>query len=86
MLDIKRLRSDFEEIKTKLAHRGEDLSALDRFPELEEKRRNLINEVEVKKAKRNEATKQIAELKRNKQDADAPILETRRLGDEIKLL
>ncbi|WP_214701510.1 MULTISPECIES: serine--tRNA ligase [unclassified Exiguobacterium] len=86
MLDIKRLRQDFEGIKEKLAHRGEDLSALDRFPQLEEKRRDLINEVEVKKAKRNEATKQIAELKRNKQDAEGPILETRRLGDEIKLL
>ncbi|TCI32990.1 MULTISPECIES: serine--tRNA ligase [unclassified Exiguobacterium] len=86
MLDIKRLRQDFEGIKTKLAQRGEDLSALDRFPELEGKRRDLINEVDVKKAKRNEATKQIAELKRNKQDAEAPILETRRLGDEIKLL
>lgn len=86
MLDIKRLRQDFEGIKEKLAYRGEDLSALDRFPQLEEKRRDLINEVEVKKAKRNEATKQIAELKRNKQDAEGPILETRRLGDEIKLL
>lgn len=86
MLDIKRLRQDFEGIKEKLTDRGEDLSALDRFPELEEKRRDLINEVEVKKAKRNEATKQIAELKRNKQDAEGPILETRRLGDEIKLL
>ena len=86
MLDIKRLRQDFEGIKEKLAHRGEDLSALERFPQLEEKRRDLINEVEVKKAKRNEATKQIAELKRNKEDAEGPILETRRLGDEIKLL
>ncbi|CAM5542734.1 serine--tRNA ligase [Bacillus safensis FO-36b] [Bacillus safensis subsp. safensis] len=33
MLDIKQLRTDFEQIKEKLAHRGEDLADFDKFGE-----------------------------------------------------
>ena len=41
MLDIKFLRVNFEEVKSKLQHRGEDLSELDHFEELDVKRREL---------------------------------------------
>src|SRR5699024_12359492 len=58
MLDMKFLRNNFEDVKAKLEHRGEDLSELDKFGELDEKRRKLITEGESLKAKRNEASKQ----------------------------
>ena len=42
MLDIKYLRANFEEVKGKLQHRGEDLSELGRFEDLDVRRRELI--------------------------------------------
>ena len=84
MLDIKRLRNNFEEIKEKLAHRGEDISELDHFGELDERRRKLITEVEELKHKRNEASEQIPKLKKAGEDATDAIAEMRKVGDEIK--
>ena len=42
MLDPRRLRQDFSAIKQRLQYRGEDISELDRFPEVDEKRRAII--------------------------------------------
>lgn len=84
MLDIKLLRANFEEVKGKLRHRGEDLTDLGRFEELDTKRRELIVESEKLKSKRNEVSQQVAALKRDKQDADQFILEMREVGEQIK--
>ncbi|MDX8045480.1 serine--tRNA ligase [Gracilibacillus sp. S3-1-1] len=84
MLDLKMLRNNFAEVKEKLAHRGEDLTDLDRFGDLDEKRRTLIAETEQLKAKRNEVSKQISVLKKEKKDADDMIAEMRQVGDRIK--
>lgn len=84
MLDIRFLRNNFQEIKEKLAHRGEDLSELANFEELDKKRRELIAATEQLKAKRNEVTKQISVLKKEKQDATESILEMREVGEKIK--
>ena len=86
MLDIKLLRSNFEEVKAKLQHRGEDLTDLDKFGELDAKRRKLIVESESLKNRRNEVSSQIAVLKREKKDADHLIKEMREVGDQIKKL
>lgn len=84
MLDMKYLRNNFDEVKGKLAHRGEDLSELEKFGELDTRRRQLIAETEQLKAKRNEASQQISALKKEKKDADAVIQEMRRVGEQIK--
>ena len=84
MLDLKYLRNNFEEVKRVLQHRGEDLTALDSFEELDVKRRELIANVEKLKSKRNEVSEQVAVLKREKKDADSLIAEMRVVGDEIK--
>lgn len=86
MLDIKLLRANLEEIKQKLAHRGEDLSDFDQFEELDTKRRELIVKVEELKGKRNEVSQQVAALKREKKDADHLIKEMREVGEDIKKL
>jgi seryl-tRNA synthetase len=86
MLDLKLLRANFEEIKGKLQHRGEDLSDLDRFEELDAKRRDLLVKTEQLKSKRNEVSQQIAAMKREKQDADHLIKEMREVGDSVKEL
>lgn len=84
MLDIKVLRANFTEVKEKLQKRGEDLSALDQFEELDQRRRELIVETEKLKSRRNEVSQQVASLKREKQDADHLIKEMREVGDQIK--
>src|SRR5690625_1395191 len=86
MLDIKLLRQNFQAVKEKLSARGEDLSDLEQFEAVDEKRRELIAKTEELKAKRNQVSKEIATLKREKQDADAVIKEMRVVSDEIKTI
>ncbi|MFS0865618.1 serine--tRNA ligase [Fredinandcohnia sp. 179-A 10B2 NHS] len=86
MLDIKYLRSNFADVKERLQHRGEDLTDLGRFEELDRQRRDLIAKSEVLKSRRNEVSGEIAILKREKKDADHLILEMRQVGDQIKEL
>lgn len=84
MLDIKVLRADFAGVKKLLQHRGEDLTDLGKFEELDTRRRELIVQSEQLKSKRNEVSGQVAALKRDKQDADHLIVEMREVGDKIK--
>ena len=84
MLDVKQLRANLEEVKEKLKHRGEDLNDLDKFEDLDKRRRELIVETEQLKSRRNEVSQQIAKLKKEKQDADALIVEMREVGEKIK--
>ncbi|WP_239253684.1 serine--tRNA ligase [Listeria ilorinensis] len=86
MLDVKLLRNHFDEVKEKLAHRGEDLGEFEKFGELDKRRRTLILETEGLKSQRNEVSQEIAALKRNKENADAKIEEMRVVGDRIKTL
>ena len=86
MLDIKRVRDHFEEVKKVLLTRNEDLGNFNEFEVLDVKRRELIAKTEVLKAERNKASEQIAVMKRNKEDATEAITRTRELGDEIKAL
>ncbi|MGJ8730614.1 serine--tRNA ligase [Listeria aquatica] len=86
MLDVKLLRNHFDEVKAKLAHRGEDLGEFEKFGELDARRRSLILETETLKGERNRVSEEIAVLKRNKENADEKIEEMRVVGDKIKAL
>jgi seryl-tRNA synthetase len=69
MLDIKKIESDFESIKTSLGNRNFDTSVLTEILELNKQRKNLITSSESKKAELNKFSREIGELKKNKQDA-----------------
>ncbi|ANU24755.1 serine--tRNA ligase [Planococcus donghaensis] len=86
MLDIRFVRANFEEVKAKLAKRGEDISVLDDFEGLDVKRRELIAQTEKLKAERNEASQNIAAMKRAKENADEAITKMREVGDQIKVI
>ncbi|EFI66049.1 serine--tRNA ligase [Lysinibacillus sp. HST-98] len=86
MLDIKRVRENFTEIKEMLLTRNEDLGNLDDFEDLDAKRRELIAKTEDLKAERNKVSEQISVMKRNKENADEVITRMRQVGDEIKEL
>ena len=84
MLDIKLLRTDFENVAEKLATRGVKPEVLENFVQLDSQRRELLVETEKLKKYRNEVSSAIAAMKRNKEDADAKIREMREVGDQIK--
>ncbi|MDI7744091.1 serine--tRNA ligase [Lysinibacillus fusiformis] len=86
MLDIKRVRDNYAEVKKILLTRNEDLGNIDEFEELDAKRRELIAKTEVLKAERNKVSEQISVMKRNKENADDVIARMREVGDEIKQL
>ncbi|PYZ95393.1 serine--tRNA ligase [Alteribacter lacisalsi] len=86
MLDVKVLRKDFQGVKGKLASRNEDISALDKFQELDVTRRELIQKTEELKARRNTVSQEISQLKREKKDADDLIKEMKDVSATVKEL
>ncbi|MBF8970109.1 serine--tRNA ligase [Streptococcus sp. NLN76] len=86
MLDLKQVRNDFAAAQAKLATRGVDAAILDKMKELDEQRRELLVQVEEEKAKRNTVSAEIAQAKRNKENADDKIAAMQALSAEIKEL
>lgn len=86
MLDIKMIRQNTDEIKERLATRGVKAEKIDALLEKDKRRRELLVETERLKQKRNEVSAEIANAKRNKQDATDAIKEMREVGAKIKSL
>lgn len=86
MLDIKMIRQNTDEIKERLATRGVKAEKIDALLEKDKRRRELLVETEGLKQKRNEVSAEIANAKRNKQDANDAIKEMREVGAKIKSL
>ena len=86
MLDLKRIRTNPEEIKKALSNRGEDFdtSVIDEVVSLDEERRKILVEVEALKGKRNQVSAEIPKLKKAGEDVSSIMAEMRELGDEIK--
>nr|WP_207754279.1 serine--tRNA ligase [Caldicoprobacter guelmensis] len=82
-MDPKFIRSNPDLVRQKLATKKEDVD-LDRFLELDEKRRVYIAEVERLKNRRNVVSEEIARLKREKKDVTEIINEMRQVSDTIK--
>ena len=85
MLDIKRIRANKEEVIESLNSRFGNYN-LDKVIELDEKRRERIFEVENKKARQNEVSKQVPKLKKEGVDVSELFKEMKLLSDEIKEL
>lgn len=83
LLDPKFIRSNPELVRQKLATKKENVD-LDRFLELDEKRRAYIAEVEKLKNRRNVVSDEIARLKKEKKDVSEIINEMKKVSDTIK--
>ena len=59
MLDIKRIREDFEGVKAGVERRGKGDFGFDRIGELDVKRRGLLAEVEALKNKQNVTSREV---------------------------
>lgn len=86
MLDIKRIRTDFDGVAAKLATRGVAAETLANIKELDAKRRDVLVTVEELKAERNTVSAEIAQAKRNKENADDKIAAMQKLSADVKNL
>ena len=86
MLDIKKIREDFEGIKERVEFRGKGDFGLERVKELDEKRRELLAEVEAKKNRQNTVSREIPKLKKEGLPTDEIMSEMKVLSGEIKEL
>ncbi len=82
MLDLRRIRSDLEGVKKALARRGGEYP-IDKIVELDEKRRKILVDVEAKKAKQNQVSKEIPILKKKGEDISAILEEMKVLSDDV---
>ena len=85
MLDMKFVRDNLETVRTMLKNRNNPLN-LDNFVELEQKRRDLLGEVEQLKTQRNSTSKKIGAMKKAGEDTTAISDEMRAVGDKISAL
>ncbi len=83
MIDIKKLRDDFDATAAALARRGVEPEKLTTAKTLDEKRRALVAETETLKAKRNAASKEIGKIAKEGGDITAAKDEMRKVGDRI---
>lgn len=83
MIDIKKLRDDFDATAKRLARRGVEVWRLEKARDLDAKRRALVGETETLKAKRNAASKDIGRIAKEGGDIAAAKEEMRKVGDRI---
>jgi seryl-tRNA synthetase len=83
MLDIKRIRDDFDNVKKAVESRGKGDYNIGRAVELDDKRREILAEVEALKAEQNRASKEIPKMKKAGEDTSAIMAEMKELSEKI---
>ena len=85
MIDMKLLRTETERIKAALSRRKENVD-IDSLLELDRQKREIMYEVEQKKAEQNAVSKKIPAMKKAGEDTTAVFEEMKLLSDSIKAL
>jgi len=86
MLDIKRIREDFEGVKAAVERRCKGDFGLSRVPELDAQRREVLAKVEQMKNRQNTVSKEIPKMKKAGEDTTEIMAEMKKLSAEIKEL
>lgn len=86
MLDIKRIREDYEGVKKSVESRLKGDFGIGRVKELDEKRREILAEVEALKNKQNQDSKLIPVMKKEGKDTAELMADMKALSDKIKVL
>ncbi len=84
MLDIKRLRNEFEEVKRLILIRGKGDFGIEAILELDQKRRELLTKVETMKNEQKIKSKEIPKYKKEGKDTEGLMEELKNLSEEIK--
>ena len=85
MLDIKFIRENVDLVKQGIANKKTEID-IDRLITLDAKKRALLTEVETLKSRRNEVSKEIGKLKKEKKPCDHIFEEMKNVGEKIKNL
>lgn len=83
MLNIKLVRDNPELVSEALKKRGEDTSAIDKILDIENRRRDLLKDVEEMRQKRNTISQQIGRLKKDGQDSSGVMAEAKKISDNM---
>jgi seryl-tRNA synthetase len=86
MLDIKRIRENYEEVRQAVESRMNGSFGLEAIPQLDEKRRALLSQVEAMKYKQGQDSKQIPVMKKEGQNTSELMKEMKALSEQIKEL
>ena len=86
MLDVKRVRENFDSVKAAVERRGKRDFGIDNVLKLDTRRRELLAEVEQLKNKQNTASREVPKLKRAGEDTSALFAEMKELSSKIKTL
>ena len=86
MLDIKRIRENFDEVKAGVERRCKGDFGIDKVKELDAKRREMLAEVEAMKNRQNVASREVPKLKKAGEDTTALFAEMKELSARIKEL
>ena len=86
MLDIKRIRENYEEVKAGVEKRGKGGFGIERVRELDIRRREILAEVEALKNKQNVTSREVPKLKKAGEDTTALFAEMKQLSARIKEL
>lgn len=86
MLDIKRIREDFEGVKARVEFRGKGDFGIENVKRLDEERRTILAEVEAMKSKQNTVSKEIPKMKKAGEDTTEIMAEMKELSGKIKEL
>ncbi len=86
MLDIKRIREDFEGTKSAVESRGKGDYNIGEALNLDNRRRELLAEVEALKAQQNRDSKKIPQMKKAGEDTTELMAELKGLSDKINEL
>lgn len=85
MLEIKFIRQNLESIRQVMATRSKDVD-LDALMASDARRRDLLQEIEELRHRRNTVSNEIATMKKAGENADAPVMEMREVSGRIKEL
>jgi seryl-tRNA synthetase len=83
MLELKYIRSNFDKIKEMIKNRGYDLD-VSVFESIDRKRRDILPDLEGLRHDRNRVSQEIAQMKKNGEDASHVIEEMKKVSSEIK--
>ncbi|MBK5262819.1 MAG: serine--tRNA ligase [Peptostreptococcaceae bacterium] len=86
MLDIKKIREEYEDVKKAIESRGQGSFGIENILQLDEKRRSLLATVEQMKNRQNVDSKEIPVLKKQGMDTTVLMSEMKQLSDAIKKL
>jgi len=86
MLDIKRIRENFEEVKKAVESRGNGDFGISRVLEMDQKRRTLLAEVEQMRNRQSTDSKKIPAMKKDGIDTASLMSEMKELSEDIKKL